>query len=144
MARENSKPKPPRASVRGPLEKAGFSPGETGGGVILWGRRLDPESLASVDDVTICYDGEDFAEGLEGIDGDPSKELWSVMRTDAVDGEGFVTIEGLRLDEAIELAFRLPDPKGRQIDPIMAGAERSPEEALEIAIAMASETRNSL
>lgn len=144
MARKNSKIRKPRASVRAAFEKAGFSLGETGGGVVLWGRRLDAESLSPIDDLLISYEGEDSGEDLDGIDGDPSKELWTVMRTDAEDSEGFVSIEGLRLDEAIELAFRLPDPKGRQIDPIMAGAERSPEEALEIAVAMASETRNSL
>jgi len=144
MARKNSKPTKPRASVCGPLEKAGFSVGWAGGGLLLWGRRLDPESDSSEPDVLISCDDGDFIEGFQGVDGDPSKENWTVGRRDAEDGEGFVEINGLRLDEAIELAFRLPDPKGRQVGTFTAGAERSPEEALELAVAMASDRRNSL
>jgi len=128
MARKTDKLKIP-ASVSGPLRKAGFEIGQTGGSVFLWSGRTNPESIGSVDDLIIAF-------GDNGLYGDPTEHGWVVQKTDD-SGMGYLLLSGLRLDEAIEVARKLPEPNGQEIE-VVAGAERSVEEALELITEMAS------
>ena len=89
-----------RTEVKALVYSAGFEPRHTGGGCVAWGKEIDDGSylLLTADD--------------DGIDADPSSEVWSVGR---YADEGFVSLEDpMTLRDCLLASELIPAPVGEE------------------------------